>query len=245
MVLDGVFLGDGRIPLSAKDLTPDREGAMKLVVSFFRAERHLYAGRPDQTLGPASPCMTTLREVLGQAPIAPKPGREGWGTPAQGLVFIRSETLDYYEWDADYLQRVFTATSDVVEMLGPHAQGWASARWEVYDKVRRASCVLRPSFTYACSTRHPQYSQLPGLGLRYDRDAKEWYDCAADWLGGKLSRRDLEGHIRSQCAAGIAFNKLLPKALSSSSAQRPSEQAASGPSIISAVHSPSVARSSS
>ncbi len=237
LALNGVFL-DGQIPLSPKDLASDREGAMKAAVSFFCSERRLYAGRPDQKLG-ASPCMIQLRQTLGKAPTAPKPGRQGWGNPVQGLVFTHTKTLDFYNWDEEYLQGVFAAASDVVEMLGPHAQGWASARWEVYDKVRLATIVyLRMS-----NEIPPQYSQLPGLGLRYDRDTKEWYDCAAGWLGGKLSSAGMEGHLRSQSAAGIAFNELLSKALSSSSAQRPSEQA--GPSTISPVRSPSAARSSS
>ena len=133
-VLDGVFL-DGGIPLSTKDLTQDREDAMKLAVSFFQGRRQLYAGRPDQHLGP-SPCMKTLRQVLSEAPTPRKPGSKEWGAPAPGLDFSRSGTLEFYVWDADYRVRVLDAMRGVIEELGLSAAGWASARWEVYDKVR-------------------------------------------------------------------------------------------------------------
>ncbi|PIL34998.1 hypothetical protein GSI_02785 [Ganoderma sinense ZZ0214-1] len=240
VALDGVFLS-GRIPLSAKDLTSDREHAMKLAVAFFRSRHRRYAGRPNENLESSS-CTIQLRQVLSEAPIAPESGSREWGTAVEGLDFVRLGTArEYYDWNAEYLERVFTAACEVVTMLGPQPQGWASARWEVYDKARPSP--LRFASAY-CNEAH-QYSQLPGLGLHYDRATKTWSDPAAEWLGRHMSE-DLRGHLRNRCAAGVAFNALLPlpgapPSSSSSSAQR---LAHAGPPNISPVYTSPSARSS-
>ena len=139
IALDHVFL-DGQAPLSAKDLTRDREVAMKLAVTFFSTHRQLYPGRPDEAL-PPSPSVEALRKVLSEAPIAPRPRSAQWGAPLQGLVFVRNEAYEYYDWNAEYLERVFTAARDVVGKHGA-CDGWAKARWDVYDKVCLATSTL-------------------------------------------------------------------------------------------------------
>ncbi|KAI1782096.1 hypothetical protein LXA43DRAFT_1053194 [Ganoderma leucocontextum] len=203
--LDSVFLA-GQIPLSAKDLTADREDAMRRAVSFVRSRRQLYTGRPEQPLE-SSPSITSLRQVLGQAPILPAPGSREWGTPVQGLEFICTKTPNYYDWDTKYLERVFIAACEVLADLGPGAGGWATARWEVYEKS----------------------SRLPGFGLQYDPKAKEWSDNAAGWLEGWLSSRARQGHIRSKCSVGVAFNELLPDTLPVSPVRASSQAGPSQP----------------
>ena len=86
--------------------------------------------------------MTTLRQVLSEAPNQPEPGSKEWGTPAQSLDFDRSGAFDFYVWGKSYLRRVLGAVRGTVEQLGPSTTGWASARWEVYDKVRLAASSL-------------------------------------------------------------------------------------------------------
>ncbi|PIL34995.1 hypothetical protein GSI_02782 [Ganoderma sinense ZZ0214-1] len=194
--LDAVLLA-GHVPLCAQDLTPEREAAMKCATSTFGASRQLYADRPNQPLGP-SPSILTLRNVLSEAPIIPhEPGSLKWGTPVEGLDLNGTDKLQHYDWGTGYLERVFSAACGVLEELGPDAGGWASTRWEVYDK----------------------YSQSLDLGIRYDRDEKTWSDAAAVWLDcGSVSSKMLqpEHHLRSKCEAGHAFNKLLPRLPSSS-----------------------------
>ena len=186
---------------------------MKLAVTFFSTHRQLYPGRPDEALQP-SPSVKALRKVLSEAPIAPRPRSAQWGAPLQGLVFVRNETYEYYDWNAEYLERVFAAARDIIRKHGA-CDGWAKARWEVYDKVRLAT----PTPVYLPMADHatwPQYSQSLPLCLRYDRDEKAWFDDAADWLDGRVPDEEMQGHIFSKCAAGIAFNKLLPETISSS-----------------------------
>ncbi|KAM5536885.1 hypothetical protein V8D89_009432 [Ganoderma adspersum] len=191
-VLDDVLL-DGQTPVSAQDLTQDREEAMKLAVSFVSTHHRLYAGRPDEALRP-SPSVKAFRKVLSEAPVAPKLGSAQWGAAVQGLDVIRTEVCDYYDWNVEYLERVFSAARAVVQERGVDDDGWLAARWEVYDK----------------------YSLSLPLGLCYDRDEKAWFDDAADWLDARVSAEEMRGHIFGKCAAGIAFNKLLPELLSPS-----------------------------
>ena len=87
----------------------------------------------------------------------------------------------------------------------------------------------------------PQYSQSLGLGLRYDRKEKAWFDYGIGWLDGKLPRTEMQGDLRGKCSAGIVFNKLLPEAPPASLGQRPSARA--GPSV-SPAPTPSAAVSS-
>ncbi|PIL35061.1 hypothetical protein GSI_02848 [Ganoderma sinense ZZ0214-1] len=182
VALDHVFL-HGRIPLMSCELVSDREPAMRLALSFIHSHP-IYSERPTQPLG-SSPSMTQLRAVLNQAPIAPAPGSPRWGARIDGLVF--DEEGSYYEWDRDFLERVFGAACGVVEELGTGDAGMRSARWEIYDK----------------------YSESPGFGLWYDPTCHEWTDNAADWLDDRLSGEELRNHLRSTCPAGTAYNNLL------------------------------------
>ncbi|KAI1783572.1 hypothetical protein LXA43DRAFT_321339 [Ganoderma leucocontextum] len=138
VVLNYVFL-EGGIPLTSDDLTPSRADAMRRAVSFMRSiPNNRYADRPEQPLG-SSRAMTLLREALGQAPIAPAPDSAQWGATIQGLDFISTETHNYYDWNAEYLRRVFTAAIGVIEELGTGLGGMFTACWEIYDKVRPAA----------------------------------------------------------------------------------------------------------
>ena len=152
ILLDRAFLG-GHFPRSAKDLTSDRENAMKLAVTFFRTGHWWNIHRPTETLR-SSPCMIQLRQTLREAPKAPAPRSRTWGTTVEGLDFIRAGTCEYYDWNAEYLERVFTAARGVVVELGVGDEGWGSARWEVHDKVRLAAFILSAS---TCLTRIVDY----------------------------------------------------------------------------------------
>ena len=147
-LLDQAFLR-GHFPRSAKDLTSDREDAMKLAVTFFLPRHWRNIRRPLKTLG-SSPCMIKLRQTLDDSPTAPAPGSQTWGTTVEGLDFVRTGGREYYDWNAGYLERVFMAACGVVAELGHGDQGWTAARWEVYAKVRLATFILLAS---ACLMR--------------------------------------------------------------------------------------------
>ena len=218
VVLDHVLL-DGAIPRAPEDLTRAREDSMERAVEFVDSQRKLYARRPEQPLQPASSikALLRLRHVLEHAPLAPAPGTALWGTPFPGLEFIRTdpEECSYYEWDEEYLERVFSAACEVVEVLGTGRDGWRTVRWEVYDKV----CRLSPLLVFLllrgvdCDSLGSQYSQSPSFGFWYDKKEKAWIDNGTDWLDcRRRSRKELQqqGRVRSRCSAGLAFNRLLP-----------------------------------
>ena len=98
--------------------------------------------------------MIQLRQTLCEAPKAPSPRSRTWGTTVEGLDFIRAGTHGYYDWNTEYLERVFTAARGVVVELGVGDEGWCSARWEVHDKVRLAAFILSAS---TCLTRIVDY----------------------------------------------------------------------------------------
>ncbi|RDX48778.1 hypothetical protein OH76DRAFT_1483579 [Lentinus brumalis] len=124
-----------------------------------------YALRPEDTL-PASPTVDALRAVLSDAPELPQAA----GADAQGLdVHQRPSTgnpgrVEYvYEWDDEYLDRLWYAIACVVRERG--AEGWAAARWEVYD-----TCA----------------ETIRGFGFHSTGEKGEgiWSDPAAKWLEG-------------------------------------------------------------
>ena len=98
-----------------------------------------YPARPAEPL-PSSPSVDRLRAVLASAARAPDEGAGlGYGRPVDGLADLHSHwpyPVDWYDWSAAYLERLFAAILEVVEEHGVGAGGWESARWEVYDKVR-------------------------------------------------------------------------------------------------------------
>ncbi|KAM5536886.1 hypothetical protein V8D89_009433 [Ganoderma adspersum] len=134
-----------------------------------------------------------------------------WGMTVQGLDFVHTGTCKYYDWNTEYLKHVFTAACGVIAELGPGDQRWTTAHWEVYTK----------------------YCQLPHVGLSYDRAAKVWFHDTTAWMDSKLSDEELQGHVRSKCAARLTFNELLPlPEAPSSPPTQPSTQAQAGPSTI-------------
>ncbi|PIL34993.1 hypothetical protein GSI_02780 [Ganoderma sinense ZZ0214-1] len=150
----------------------------------------------------------------------PAPGSTQWGTVVPGLDFIHTTTPHYYDWNTEYLTRVFTAARGVIQKRGLY-EGWAEARWEVYDK----------------------YYQSLLVGLHYDRSEKAWFDDAVGWLDAQGSAEEIQEHIFGRCTAGIAFNKLLPEPSSpttSLSARHPFQ----GDPSVSPASRPSAARPS-
>ena len=155
VVLDHVLL-DGAIPRAPEDLTRAREDALERAVELVDSQRKLYARRPEEPLQPASSikALLGLRGILEQAPLAPVPGAALWGTPFPGLEFVHTdpEECSYYEWDEEYLERVFSAACEVVEVLGTGRDGWRTVRWEVYNMsekpVRRLHGLQAISMTF-------------------------------------------------------------------------------------------------
>jgi hypothetical protein len=94
-----------------------------------------YPPRPPGSLV-SSESVDKLRAILAQAPRAPRDGSEG--DEIVGLV--RHETWSpewdvWYDWTGDYYDKVFQALIEVVKQHGASDEGWALARWEVYDTV--------------------------------------------------------------------------------------------------------------
>ena len=98
----------------------------------------MYPARPAEPL-PSSPSIDRLRTVLASAGRVPKYG-VGYGKEVEGLVdhhLCFPEQINWYDWGAGYLERLFAAILDVVEEHGVGEDNWEGVRWEVYDKVRR------------------------------------------------------------------------------------------------------------
>ncbi|KAM5535803.1 hypothetical protein V8D89_010526 [Ganoderma adspersum] len=73
----------------------------------------MYPMRPDKLL-PPSPSVNKLRAVLAALPRLP------------------TGDIEWHEWSAECLAQLFAAILDVVD---EHKTGWATVRWEIYDKV--------------------------------------------------------------------------------------------------------------
>ncbi|KAJ7183439.1 hypothetical protein C8R46DRAFT_1027158 [Mycena filopes] len=127
---------------------------------------------------PSSPSFDAFREVLALSSMRAR------------LVlheFFGGRRLWF--WDADHMVDLFRALIGIIEAHGCGEEGWASARWEVYD---------------AHSTH------LDGLLYRNGR----WYDGATDWLRGNM---ELPGeHVMTtrqdnRSTVGREYNSLLPR----------------------------------
>ena len=107
----------------------------------------MYPARPSEPL-PSSPSIDRLRAVLASAARVPEYG-VGYGQAVEGLVdhhLCWPEQVNWYDWGAVFLERLFAAILDVVKEHGFGADGWESVRWEVYDKVRQFPVLIsRPS----------------------------------------------------------------------------------------------------
>ncbi|KAJ7036740.1 hypothetical protein C8F04DRAFT_1336177 [Mycena alexandri] len=127
---------------------------------------------------PASPSFDIFREVLKRPNMRDKL-----------VLFECLGGRRLWCWDANYMTELFTALIGIIEEHGCGEEGWASARWEVYD---------------AHSTH------LDGLTYRN----KRWYDGASDWLRGTM---DLPGEHAmttrqdNKSAFGRWYNSLLPR----------------------------------
>ncbi len=98
----------------------------------------MYPARPADPL-PSSPSVDRVRAVLACAARAPEPQGAGYGKPVAGLADLHNcwpDQVDWYDWSADYLERLFAAILEVVEEHGVGVEGWEGVRWEVYDKAR-------------------------------------------------------------------------------------------------------------
>ncbi len=97
-----------------------------------------YPVRPAAPL-PSSPAVDALREVLAAAPKLPRRSDQ-LGGPVEGLelkdIGWPVDTM-WYEWGSGYLHRLFAALDALKEAHGMGEQGWATARWEVYETVRK------------------------------------------------------------------------------------------------------------
>jgi hypothetical protein len=115
----------------------ERARVLRLAVSG-NPNRETLISYPRRPSAPSasSESIEKLREILAGAPrileggsVEETPGmvevHEGW--PDDGIS---------YEWDDDYFDEVLQALIEVVEQHGVGDEGWASARWEVYDTVR-------------------------------------------------------------------------------------------------------------
>jgi len=121
---------------------------------------------PPGSLVSPSESVDKLRMTLAQAPRIPKDGNG----MDEIVGMVRYETWHpewdiWYDWDKNYYNEVFQALIGVVEQHGVGDEGWASARWEVYDTY--AECVS---------------------GIQYDNwKGERWIDSARRWLDASSS----------------------------------------------------------
>lgn len=111
-----------------------------------------YPPRPSVTLH-SSPTLERLRSLLAEAPSRNSPkGKDGY---PQGLWLDETDHIDgetFWEWTKSYTDRIFGALIALIEERGVGEDGWESARWEVYDKVR-FSCLSGRCQNLLCSRR--------------------------------------------------------------------------------------------
>ncbi|KAI0354855.1 hypothetical protein OH77DRAFT_1521354 [Trametes cingulata] len=141
----------------------EREALMVSAAEFAKN----YPARLTTSLDPSSASLQSVRAVLASSPQAPSQGEERWGVPVEGLEVYRKPlsrdpdtVLVYYDWDADYKKRLFTALGAFVDMYGTGEEGWASLRWEVYDT----------------------YMARIGPPIHYSRTDGRWVDPSFHWL---------------------------------------------------------------
>lgn len=91
-----------------------------------------YPLRPTTRLA-SSPSVDNLRDVLARAPRQPE--SEYDATP-EGVQRSEDHELNvYFDWDKAYRDEVHSCLIAIINELGASQHGWATARWEVYDKV--------------------------------------------------------------------------------------------------------------
>ncbi len=119
---------------------PAAVAALETAVAFFAA----YPARPAKPLKstsrPTTRAINEVRAVLHQAPRAPRRRTEEWGSDNEKLEFVDEPSPGHYEWDAEYLERVFAKLYALIER---DPSTWEGIRWEVYDAVRLLyACIL-------------------------------------------------------------------------------------------------------
>jgi hypothetical protein len=113
----------------------ERARVLGLALSGNQGSLTPYPRRPSVPLA-SSESIDELRAVLERAPRVPE--GEGFGGDVPGMVVDDGCWPDWdisYEWDGKYFDEVFRALIEVVKQHGVGNEGWASARWEVYDTV--------------------------------------------------------------------------------------------------------------
>ncbi|KAL1946151.1 hypothetical protein VTO73DRAFT_15278 [Trametes versicolor] len=185
--------------LDAEHGPPTQPGANlqvreELMGAFMQPSYGNYPARPDDDIR-WSLVNFGLDKVLSVAPCAPQKGSEGWGLPVPDLEFVQVPgTRDgYYEWNGEYLEKVFEQIHDLASRygLGECDGGWQVVRWKVYDEY--VECLRR--------------------GPRYDPVTNQWVDDAKFWLDEhqyEVGTAELRATLRDRCAAGLRFNALLP-----------------------------------
>jgi len=128
-----------------------------------------YPLRPPGSLV-SSESVDKLRAILARAPRV----KDGNGED-EIFGLVRHETWHpewdvWYDWTRDYYNEVFQALIDVVKQHGNSDEGWALARWEVYD-------------TYAECVSGISYSNWKGEGWS---DGANWWLNASRTMGCKL-----------------------------------------------------------
>lgn len=122
-----------RVPITRR---PKAICALEDAIEFFAA----YPPHPPKPLKrtsrPVVRALEGVREVLSQAPVAPRYDTDAWGTSVpEKLEFVDEPSPGRYVWNAEFLEGVFAKLCELIER-DPSA--WEDIRWEVYDKVRPA-----------------------------------------------------------------------------------------------------------
>ncbi|TFK84282.1 hypothetical protein K466DRAFT_602127 [Polyporus arcularius HHB13444] len=174
--------------------TRERLYAISAAQKFFHRHSARYSGCPARPLdlghrlGPKPYALWTFRGLLQEAPTISATLRDtdASGPPRDRLLF-HAASADC-QWGRGYLEELFGKLCRLVKELGLEDDGWKSLRWEIYHKFA---------------------SSVDG-GLRYDGRRRYWTDPAGEWLEGRIESQFVPGTMRSQCADGYEYNKLLP-----------------------------------
>lgn len=114
----------------------DREHKIRVALRMLFA----YPTRPESML-PPSPSVDQLRQVLRDAPSVGAYLRTKGPSKYEGIEeHYHGEDGEYtYSWSSSYLEKLYGALIEIIEIHGTGDDGWATARWEVYDKVLTTS----------------------------------------------------------------------------------------------------------
>lgn len=127
----------------------ERERPFLLAEKFART----YPPRPEQPL-PSSPSIDAVRALLAEAASPPESYSPEWGCRLDGLEFHRNcfpEEEEWYDWSAEYREKLFSALIRVIEEHGLGDEGWRGIRWEMYDKVRQSGRLWEASVLTSCA----------------------------------------------------------------------------------------------